>query len=495
MVRYQMRKWSGPVVGLPLLTSLFCVSCTSDPVTSDNRTQILATVASVTVDPHWLRLAVVGDTARLVATGLDSHDLLLADAAVSWSSSSPAVVTVDSEGLLRATGPGDASVRASVGAVADSALVVVGPPPTSPDSSSLTPSNLMPVLGPLVAVSSNPPVADLKTYDQRLAGSEYARFQDYLALENDPSGGYLQAEHYGGLRSRLQWAIRNGQPYGPGVTDETKYAYARGRRIVKKYLQWSRSLNPKYGAAAHSNTGLADIEALYRLEGDPDALNHIHVTAQLGTMNSFGAMTFQSQNTDPRIIAVALEAMIAAHRLGIPFGPNPASPLIDRSVGSWAGGAARQIQWLTQYNMVKSDGTVLSPAHSVAEGKPVECYFMSAMLATQLLRYYADVTPDPNVLALAKRIMDHIRASVPAGWSTLGYLSDSRGPAADLAAFYVWPSLVLWQETGDPAYKAFALKNLAASNSAYIIPLKQWNQTFSTLGEDTEALLSGVPWH
>jgi hypothetical protein len=83
---------------------------------------------------------------------------------------------------------------------------------------------------------------------------------------------------------------------------------------------------------------------------------------------------------------------------------------------------------------------------------------------------------------------------VTRGWSTLPYTSASTGPAPDLAAFFVWPALALWQETGDSKYYDFAMVNLAATKDAYIAKFKQWNQVYSTMAEGAEALMKGARW-
>jgi len=122
---------------------------------------------------------------------------------------------------------------------------------------------------------------------------------------------------------------------------------------------------------------------------------------------------------------------------------------------------------------------------------------MNALLAVQLLKWHAYVAPSPKALELARMIIEHLidMQDLKPGWATLGYETKSGGPAPDLAGYYIWPSLVLWQETNDARFKDFALKNLAATGRAYIDRMKQWNQVYSTLGQGTEALLAGVRWH
>jgi hypothetical protein len=363
---------------------------------------------------------------------------------------------------------------------------------------SLTPRLLNVVLGPLVlrAAAPIPPevTSALASYDQRFMSTEMPRFQDYLKSESDPNGSWLFGHHYGGLRGRLAWAIRTGEPYGAGVTDETRYAYARGRRIVKRYLQYSKS--SRYLTQAHHNTGLADIEALYVLEADPDALAHIHVSAVSATTDRYNYLKLQNPSSDARIIAISIQSTTTAHRLGIPYASSPVNPSVafDPLPGSWKAVARRQIQWLTDFDAVKADGAIPSPAHGGAEA-----YLFNAMLAKELLQYCASVEWDSAVLALARRIMDHMIDRYTTdyavrGWKTMPYLSTSTGPAPDLAAFFIWPSLALWQETGEQKYFDFAVVNLKATNSAYISAVKQWNQVYSTMAEGAETLFGGHRW-
>ncbi|MGH7500681.1 MAG: hypothetical protein ACREL7_02885 [Longimicrobiales bacterium] len=73
-------------------------------------------------------------------------------------------------------------------------------------------------------------------------------------------------------------------------------------------------------------------------------------------------------------------------------------------------------------------------------------------------------------------------------------MANGKGCAADLAGYYVWPALVLWQETGDMKYQTFALANIAASKGAFIVQTKAFNQIYSTGAQSAEAILSGVSW-
>ena len=205
----------------------------------------------------------------------------------------------------------------------------------------------------------------------------------------------------------------------------------------------------------------------------------------------------KASSSDPRAITIFLQPMLIAHRLGLPY-VHPGhgySGYFDTTLGSWANAAKRNIYWLDQYNVVQSDGTVISNAH-----KGAEAFFMSAMLTDQLLGYYAYIERDPVVFAMAQRIVDHWINFLPAGWNTLPYQSKTTSSgsgtsqAPDLASFYVYPSLVMWQETGNQKYYDFAVKNLVSAGTAYVSGHKQFNQIYNTDVFAADALINGVSW-
>ena len=88
-------------------------------------------VASVTVSPSSDTLA-VGDTLRLSAEAYDADGRALSGAEFSWSSSNRAVATVDSSGLVTASGDGEAIITAMSGAASGTATVTVPATPPEP---------------------------------------------------------------------------------------------------------------------------------------------------------------------------------------------------------------------------------------------------------------------------------------------------------------------------------------------------------------------------
>ncbi|HUR91791.1 MAG TPA: Ig-like domain-containing protein [Gemmatimonadaceae bacterium] len=84
--------------------------------------------ASLTIEPSSdVRLLGVGDTRQLTATPRDS-DGNPVSATVTWTSTNPAVATVNSSGLVTATGIGTATVRATAGSVSQDISVTVQQP-------------------------------------------------------------------------------------------------------------------------------------------------------------------------------------------------------------------------------------------------------------------------------------------------------------------------------------------------------------------------------
>jgi Bacterial Ig-like domain (group 2) len=74
----------------------------------------------------------VGSTATLSATALNALGQPVISPPVTWTSSDGAVATVTSEGLVSATGPGQAEISASVGGVFASIATVVTTVPAPP---------------------------------------------------------------------------------------------------------------------------------------------------------------------------------------------------------------------------------------------------------------------------------------------------------------------------------------------------------------------------
>jgi hypothetical protein len=441
--------------------------------------------ASLLAYPQFTTIA-VGGSATIVPMLRDRLGRPIAGGAT-FAVQDTVVARVSSGGVVTGTAAGTTRVLISYDTLSAAAWVRV----LRVASGNVTPLALYAVVGPLIPRAAATVSDVLREYDARYQQNEAARFSDFLNCQNSC---YLEANHYGGLRSRLMWALRNNEPVGAAATDEAVHMYARGRRVVQRYLQWSRSHG--YAAKPENNTGLADVETLWLLDGDPEAYNHLWASAaQFSQQDKYIDLTGPA--TSPRQALVPLMALSAAHRLGIPFRrPTHISAVgFDGSTGSWKAAGERVIGWILAKEQADGGtGRIVSTAHG---GK--EAYLFNAWTAAELLRWCANVEWNQAAYDLARRIMDHLievyaTEHVPLGWLTLPYTTGGTYAAHDLAGFYIWPSLALWRETGDARYYDFAMTNLRAANHAFVGSMKQFNQTYSMLGASAETLLSGAYW-
>lgn len=83
-------------------------------------------VSSVTVSPSAIAFNSVGDTLHLTAQARDANGNVVPNASFVWSTSNGAVATVDSTGVVRAAGNGNAVITASAGSASGTATVAVG---------------------------------------------------------------------------------------------------------------------------------------------------------------------------------------------------------------------------------------------------------------------------------------------------------------------------------------------------------------------------------
>ena len=81
--------------------------------------------ASLQIQPESLRFASLGESAALTATVRDQNGSLLNEASVTWSTADAAVVAVDAQGVVVATGNGSATITATTEGVSASISVVV----------------------------------------------------------------------------------------------------------------------------------------------------------------------------------------------------------------------------------------------------------------------------------------------------------------------------------------------------------------------------------
>src|SRR4051812_48154167 len=86
--------------------------------------------ANITIKPASLSLSAVGQTQQLLATITDPRGNPITDAAVSWTTTNPAVASVSSSGIVTAAGSGSAEITGTAGSASAVAEVNVTLTPT-----------------------------------------------------------------------------------------------------------------------------------------------------------------------------------------------------------------------------------------------------------------------------------------------------------------------------------------------------------------------------
>ena len=107
------------VLFFSLLTALTSWACGEEEATGP------APVNSVTVTPDTTAFVSLGDTIRLTATARDAGGTVMSGETFSWSSSDQFVATVDTAGIVTATGNGTATITATADDVSGAAQVTV----------------------------------------------------------------------------------------------------------------------------------------------------------------------------------------------------------------------------------------------------------------------------------------------------------------------------------------------------------------------------------
>lgn len=442
---------------------------------ADTAVVVVGDLAYFRLSPRVDTITAAGDSVRFEVVSSE------AGAPVEWSALDPDIVAVGRDGVATGIEEGAGRIVARHAGLADTVTIVVRPRLSRSLADRVDPTRG--IAGPLIRRRGNLS-EPLRSFDANFIANEQGRYNTWVTGGRNVNVTVGDAMHYGALRSRYEWSVRYGLPVGPSAPPTSMYA--RGRELVRHYLVAYSAPND-HKTPPHGNTAMADIELLYVLENDRDALAHL-----TGVARYYGALYIESYfdlsgpQSDPRSSAILLQAMSAADRHGIPYSGR------DSWGSSWREAAAEIVGRIDR--RVGSDGKVVSQAHRNS-GQGEEAFFMNAMLATELLRWHGYVEPRPAWVELARRIVDHlIDEDGRRPGRCLPYTSNGGGCASDLAAFYVWPSLVLWQETGQERYRTWALANLRATEDAYLGGIKQFNQVYSTGAQAAEALLSGVPW-
>ena len=102
------------------------VTATSTGATGSAELTVVAPApTTVAVIPDTVAFTAIGETAQLAAEVRDQNGNVMSGVAVTWSSSSASVATVDGAGLVKAAGNGAATITATAGTVSGSASVTV----------------------------------------------------------------------------------------------------------------------------------------------------------------------------------------------------------------------------------------------------------------------------------------------------------------------------------------------------------------------------------
>ena len=107
------------------------ITAQSGTATASARVTVIQAAGDITLEPSEVTLIAIGETAQLTATVSDSRGELIADAGVEWSTSDPAVASVDEEGLVTAVKNGSAQITATAGNASATAYITVSQAATS----------------------------------------------------------------------------------------------------------------------------------------------------------------------------------------------------------------------------------------------------------------------------------------------------------------------------------------------------------------------------
>ena len=101
------------------------VTATAGSVSGTAEATVAQVVTAVTVSPEALEFSALGDTLRLAAEPVDANGHAVEGASVTWASGDTAVTVVDTSGLVRSVGNGEAVVTATAGSVSGTAEATV----------------------------------------------------------------------------------------------------------------------------------------------------------------------------------------------------------------------------------------------------------------------------------------------------------------------------------------------------------------------------------
>ena len=159
----------------------------------------------------------VGQTAQFTATLIDLHGNPVSGPAVTWTSSAPAVATVDASGLATGVSPGTVTITASLGYVSGTATLVVEqpnqPPVANPDAFEAIGNVTVPVSAPGVLANDTDPDANTLS---AVAGTFATASGGTVTLNADGSFTYLSAPGFTGTDS-FGYTLSDGVAEVPGT--------------------------------------------------------------------------------------------------------------------------------------------------------------------------------------------------------------------------------------------------------------------------------------
>ena len=152
----------------------------------------------------------VGQTAQFTATLIDLHGNTVSGPAPAWSSSSPAIATVDNTGLAAGVAPGTATITASLGYVSGSATLVVeqpNQPPVAGDDTFEAIGNVsVPVAAPGLLAGDTDPDGDALS---AVAGTFPTANGGTVTIAADGSFTYLSGAGFTGTDS-FEYTVTDG---------------------------------------------------------------------------------------------------------------------------------------------------------------------------------------------------------------------------------------------------------------------------------------------
>jgi uncharacterized protein YjdB len=239
-------------------------------------------IASLAVSPKTATLQ-VGGKVTLTATARDAGGNVIANAPVSWSTSNPAVATV-AQGVVTAVAAGTATIRATSGSFADSAVITV--------STSST-------VGPVASVTISPASGIITV------GST----QQFSATAKDANGNVVPGQTF-------QWISSNTTVASVSTTGLVTAKVAGSTTITA-------STAGKVGSAAVTVGAPTTIGPVVSVVVSPSSGNitvgftqQFSATAKDANGNVVPGQTFQWSSTNPTVASVSTAGLVSAKAVG-----------------------------------------------------------------------------------------------------------------------------------------------------------------------------------